>query len=85
MNTSTGIIWVSINSPPRLLSFGEGQQLDWEMGKGEEALGAVLCSAGSGEEPGTGVGVISSPRRTASSSGVGDVQCSSPMGFRRET
>ena len=52
----------------------------------------VICSAGStnsrisgnsGREPGMCGSLISSPRRAASSSSVGDVPCSSPVGFRR--
>ena len=44
-------------------------------------LEVVLHSAGSGEEPGLSSGLISSPRRAASSR-VGGVLCSSPMGFK---
>ena len=59
----------------------------------KEALGVVLCLAGSTSlgisghlwgEPGTCGSLISSPRRAVSSSGVGEVPCSSPVGSRRE-
>ena len=59
---------------------------------GGEALGAVVCLQAlqalgifrhSGREPGTSNSLASLPRRVASSSGEGEVSCSSPVGFRR--
>ena len=82
---STGIIWVNINSPPRLLCLLERVAVRLGNGEGEEALGVVLYLAGSREEPGTDGRLIFSPRRIASSSGVVGVPCLSPMDFRRET
>ena len=58
----------------------KGSSLIKEQGRGE-MLEVVLHSAGSGEEPGLSSGLISFPRRAASSR-VGGVLCSSPIGFK---
>ena len=66
----------------------ESKQLGWEGRDGGEATGVAVCSAGysswwtsscSGTVDGS-----TSPRRVASSSGVGEVPCSCPVGLRRE-
>ena len=60
---------------------------------GEVVLGAVICLAGStnlgisihsGREPGTSGGLMSSPRRMASSTNDGEVTHSSSVDFKRE-
>ena len=79
-------VMVSFHPLLGLLGFPRREAIRLIMGEGEEALRALFCLAGSSlfEMSGTYCSLTSLPWRVASSSGVGSLLCSSPVGFRRE-